>query len=237
MNRAWSLVLVSCALLAGSARRAEACVRAGEANKVLGWSADGAYALLAHVDGKGVLDHAEIHPTTYTGSIYVVLDDETRGLLVTKVEVGACASFGDEDDKTIVERGGKKPLTEASIRALGTVKQLKFGREDQAPVAGMVTPTATFTGKKRYDVHDLELTTGTTKTVMPVPVWCVGSCLIDESFQKWTATVDAVHALPSGLVLYEVSLRGVCHGGTMVRLIAPTPPTVKVPKSRCTGAR
>lgn len=208
--------------------------RRGE--QLLGWSADGAYALLAEVDGKGTFDHAEIHPTTYTGSIYLVVAHETRGIVVTKVKVGTCASFGDGDEKTIVERGGKGALTEASVMALRTVKAMKFGREEQAPAAGAVTPTAAFTGKKRYDVHDLELTAGATKTVMPVPVWCVGSCLADEAYAKWSAKVDAVHTLASGTVLYELSLRNVCNGGTLTRLIAPTPATVKVPKQRCKGS-
>jgi hypothetical protein len=42
--------------------------------------------------------------------------------------------------------------------------------------------------------------------------------------------------LASGVVLYELSLLNVCNGGTLLRLIAPTPPGVKVPRHRCTGS-
>jgi hypothetical protein len=233
LPRALALGLSLVALIAG--RRADACIQAGETNKLVGWSADGAYALSVLVDDKGAIDHAEIHPTSYAGSIYVIVaDDDGGGILVTKAKVGRCASFGHDDYASTVERA-KGKLTDTSLRALKTVAAMKFGRQEVAS-ASAALPTAAFTGKKRYDVHDLEVGAGATKTVMPIPVWCAGSCLADENFARWRATVTAVHTLASGTVLYEVSLANVCNGGTLVRLIAPTPPGVKVPKHRCTGS-
>jgi hypothetical protein len=225
------------ALAAVAARPAEACVQAGETNKLLGWSADGAYALSVLVDDKGKLDHAEIHPTTFAGFVYVIVaDDDATGILVLRSKVGQCASFGHDELASTVERK-KGALTEASLRALKTVAAMKFGRDEvAADNKGAPLPAAAFTGKKRYETHDFEISAGATRTVMPIPVWCAGSCLADENWNKWRATVVAVHTLASGLVLYETSLANVCNGGTLVRLIAPTPAAVKVPKHRCTGS-
>src|SRR6476620_10912699 len=80
---------------------ADACIRAGEANTLVGWPADGKYALYELVQGK-TIDHAEILPTTYSGFIYTITanDDE---IVVARVKVGSCAAFG-EDDKAVVEK-------------------------------------------------------------------------------------------------------------------------------------
>ena len=69
-----------------------------------------------------------------------------------------------------------------------------------------------------------------------MPVWCVGSCMADERWTKWKAEVAAVHTLASGVVLYELRLREVCNGGTLIRLVQAKPPKVKVPKRRCFGS-
>ena len=71
---------------------------------------------------------------------------------------------------------------------------------------------------------------------MPVPVYCVGSCLADENWQKWSITVDGVHTLANGSVLYDLSMPNVCNGGTLHRVITGTPASKKVPKSRCKGS-
>jgi hypothetical protein len=219
--------------LCGAPRSTRACIQASEVSDLVGWSADGAYALFTRGDGKGGIEHAEIHPTSYAGFIYLIVPrDDGGGFAVSKTEVGSCPDFHDEDGY-VVERGRGR-LTLESLRALRSVAALKIGREEQPATAPL--PSITFTGKKRHDVHDLELTSGQRKQVVPIPVWCVGSCLADEDFAKWSATLDAVHRLASGTPLYEVTLRGVCNGGTLHRLIAPTPPGVKVPKRRCRGS-
>ncbi len=223
--------LVTLGLLA-AARPAAACVRASEANRLLGWSADGAYALLALVDDDGTIEHAEILPTAYKGFVYVVTADDA-GVVVTKVKVGQCADFGDEEG-AIVERK-KGTLTEARLRDLKTVKAMKFGTDELA-ATGDALPTATFTGAKRYAVHDLKIVDGATTRTLPVPVWCVGSCMADENWTKWKAEVAAVHTLASGVVLYELRLAAVCNAGTLIRLVQAAPPKVKVPKRRCFGS-
>ncbi len=217
--------------LSGTATPAEACVRAAEANRVLGWSADGAYALLGRFDRDGTLAHAEVLPTTYQGWVYVVAPQDDA-VVVTKVKVGACADFGDEDGAVVERRRG--PLTEAGLRALTTIAAMKFGTD--AGPAPATLPTARFTGAKRYAVHDLAITDGATTSTVPVPVWCVGSCLRDEAWKKWKAEVKAVHVVPGGPVLYELHLTGVCNGGTAIRLVAATPAKTKPPRRRCFGA-
>lgn len=218
--------------LVAAARPAAACVRASEADHLLGWSADGAYALLALIDDDGAMDHAEILPTAYKGFVYVITEGDA-GVVVTKVKVGQCADFGDEDG-AIVERK-KGTLTEAVLRNLKTVKAMKFGT-DHVPVARATLPTATFTGAKRYATHDLAIVDGTTTATLPVPVWCVGSCMADEHWSKWKAEVTAVHDLANGVVLYELRLHAVCNAGTLIRLVQAKPPKLKVPKRRCFGS-
>ncbi len=218
--------------LVAAARPAAACVRASEANRLLGWSADGAYALLALVDDDGTMDHAEILPTAYKGFVYVITAGDAD-VVVTKVKVGQCADFGDEDGAIVERKKGK--LTEALVRKLKTVKAMKFGT-DEVAAASATPPTATFTGAKRYATHDLAIVDGATTRTLPVPVWCVGSCMADENWTKWKAEVAAVHTLASGVVLYELRLREVCNGGTLIRLVQATPPKLKVPKRRCFGS-
>ncbi|MBK9036857.1 MAG: hypothetical protein IPL61_37340 [Myxococcales bacterium] len=230
-----ALATIATAALAVRAAPADACVRASEANRLLGWSADGTYALLALVDDHGAIDHAEILPTSYQGSVYVITPDEAGAIIVTKVKVGQCASFGDEEDAPVVERKRGK-LTDASLRGLKTVKAMKFGTAEVAPAAAAPTPTAAFTGAKRYAAHDLAITAGATTTTMPMPVWCVGSCLRDEHWDKWKAEVAAVHTLASGTVLYELRLVDVCNGGTLIRVVTQTPAKIKVPRRRCGGS-
>ena len=52
----------------------------------------------------------------------------------------------------------------------------------------------------------------------------------------WSITVDGVHTLANGSVLYDLSMANVCNGGTLHRVITETPASKKVPKSRCKGS-
>lgn len=211
--------------------RATACVRAGEANTLLGWTADGRYVLLALIEADGAVHHAEILPTAYVGSVHVIAADDGE-VVVTRVPVGACADFGDDGAAVIERKPGR--LTLDALRGLATVAAMKFGKDEEPSAGGL--PTARFTGKKRYAVHDLAFTSATGTVTVPVPVWCVGSCLRDEKWNRWRAEVTAVHALASGVVLYETRLHAVCNGGTLIRVVAVPPPAVKVPKRRCFGS-
>jgi hypothetical protein len=224
------LVILS-ALLALRAHHADACIRAGEADTVVGWSEDGKYALYELVEN-GHIDHAEILPTSYDGFVYTIMPHDDV-IFVSRVAVGRCADWGDGDESAIVEKKRGK-LTDKSLMALATVAKLKFGKTE-TPTKGD-KPTAAFTGKKRYEVHDVELTSGTSKRQLPVPVYCVGSCLADENWTKWSISVDGVHTLGNGSVLYELAMANVCNGGTIHRVITETPAGKKVPKARCKGS-
>lgn len=231
MRRLAVALAVALAIIALRPAAARACVRASEANTLLGWSTDGGYALLALVDEHGVMDHAEILPTRYQGFVYVIVPQDDQ-IVVTRVKVGTCADFGDEAGAIVERKRGT--LTDATLRALRTVKSMKFVADAAATKA--TTATATFTGAKRYAVHDLQLHDGAATLTLPVPVWCVGSCMADERWTSWKAAVTAVHTAPSGDLLYEVRLDGVCNAGTLIRLVAATPAKRKAPKHRCTGS-
>jgi hypothetical protein len=223
----WRIALFLIAL-AATARPAAACVRAAEANKLVGWSADGKYALYELV-ANGAIEHAEILPTSYAGDVYTITSHGDQ-IVVARVPVGATPSFGD-DGETIVEHAHGR-LTDTSLMALATVAAFKFGPAEPAKDAKV---SAAFTGKKRYDVHAIEITAGATKTVLPLPVYCVGSCLADENWTRWTITVEAVHQI-GGVTLYDLTMANVCNGGSIRRVITQTPASVKIPKQRSTGS-
>jgi len=225
------IIVILSALLVLRAHHADACIRAAEADTVVGWSEDGKYALYELVEN-GHIHHAEILPTSYDGFVYTIMPHDDV-IIVSRVAVGTCAGWGDDDGTPFVEKKQGK-LTDKSLMALATVAKLEFSKAEN-PTKGD-KPTAAFTGKKRYDVHDVELTRGSTKIQMPLPVYCVGSCLADENWTKWSITVDGVHTLASGSVLYELSMANVCNGGTIHRVITETPASKKVPKSRCKGS-
>lgn len=229
--------------------RAEACVRASEADSLVGWSADGRYALYTlTVDKK--IDHAEILPTSYSGYLYTIAANEGEdGIVVVRTKVGSCAEWDEGDGEVVEKRAGK--LTAKSLMSLKTVKAMKFGKVTATTAPATTTSpagststaaatapptTAVFTGKKRYDTHNVEVTTGTSKLELPLPVFCVGSCLADENWTKWSITVDGVHSLDSGTTLYELTMANVCNGGTIHRVITQTPAKIKVPKRRCMGS-
>ena len=224
--------------LAAAGGDAEACIVASEANTLVGWSADGKYALYTLVtDGK--IEHAEILPTSYSGYVYTITVPDDGRIQVSRAKVGSCAEWGhSEDPKTIVEKK-KAKLTDKTLMELKTVAAMKFGKVEE-PAAAKSVPaaptTAVFTGKKRYQVHNIELTTGPSKLELPLPVFCMGSCLADENWKKWSIIVDGVHTLSTGETLYELRLENVCNGGTLHRVITQTPATTKVPKKRCYGS-
>jgi hypothetical protein len=107
---------------------------------------------------------------------------------------------------------------------------------------GATKLTAKFTPNKRFAEHKLELRDEAKKLVatLPVPVWCVGSCLRDEAFATWTAEVKLV-AKAGDRTLYVVRMRNVCNAANdkelwMDRVIA-VPGTEKPPaKGRCRGS-
>lgn len=211
---------------------AEACIRAGEATTLVGWSEDGAYALYTEVV-KGRIDHAEILPTSYTGFLYTVMENDGT-IYVARAKVGSCANWADMDDAKAVVEKRKGKLDETTLAELKTVKDLKIGKVE-TPV-GHKPVTVAFTGKKRYEVHDLEITSDASKSVIPLPVFCVGSCLADEKWKKWTVSVDGIHTLENGVTLYELSLPMVCNGGTIRRMVMANPSVTKAPKKRCRGS-
>ena len=234
--RAVLLLLTLVAATVGS-RRVDACVYASEANRLIGWSADGAYGLYAD-DEDGKIHHAEILPTTYTGYVYFIESvDDDGDVQVARAQVGQCTPTGGQG---IVETKRMGTMTDASLLTLRMVAALKFGRVEQ-PIVTTQTPTplvATFTGKKRYDAHDIQIAqAGATPIVMPLPVACVGSCMRDEDYTNWDVRVVATHTLASGMVLYELAIKGMCNGANsaMPRLVAQTPPSIRVPKVRCHG--
>ena len=71
-------------------------IQFAEANRVLGWSADGSLALLVTVLPDGRIDHAEIHPTRYEG--WTTLITAARGeIAVRKVAVDRCPDWYHAD--------------------------------------------------------------------------------------------------------------------------------------------
>src|SRR4051812_18555164 len=69
MTHARVLTFTALWLLSGVST-AVACVRAGEADTLIGVSRDGAYALYGLAGPDGVFSHAEIHPTRAEGWLY-----------------------------------------------------------------------------------------------------------------------------------------------------------------------
>ncbi|MGN6109630.1 MAG: hypothetical protein ACTHU0_31265 [Kofleriaceae bacterium] len=134
----------------------------------------------------------------------------------------------------MVERA-RGPLTLAALDQLATVAALKrvAPPPDADTAAGL---SARFVPNKRYAEHQLEIRGGARgRTLLPIPVWCVGSCHRDEDWKKWGATVLAT-AKAGDRTLYVVRMRRVCNGGNdrdlwIDRVIAapggePRPPRV-----------
>jgi hypothetical protein len=100
---------------------------------------------------------------------------------------------------------------------------------------------ARFTPNKRYAEHRLQLTEGKRLVAtLPVPVWCLGSCLRDEAFASWGATVTHV-AKAGDRTLYVVRMTRVCNGGNdkdlwIERVIAAPAKEAAPRHGRCRGS-
>jgi hypothetical protein len=228
-------VAVIVLVLVAAARPSDACVQLPEANKLLGWSEDGKFALFARVGASGKLSHAEIHPTRYEGHRYVILEES--GAIVVKRELVSKCEVTQADEHARFAGG----LTEAALMKLPVVKALGL-----VPVptddGGAGTLTAKFVPNKRYAEHKLELRDATNKVAatLSVPVWCVGSCLRDEAFATWTAEVKTV-AKAGDRTLYVLRMRNVCNAANdkdlwMDRVIAVSGTEKPPAKGRCRGS-
>lgn len=226
----WLIALVVVAGLAP--RSAEACVQLQETNKLLGWSADGTLALQARVEPDGSISHAEMLPTRYEGSKYVIT--VRRGAPhVQEIAVGACGQYIAEDQDGV--------MTEQQLLALPSVVAMKLVRLP-ADDGGASKLAASFVPRKRYAEHQLEVRDGAKKVIakLTVPVWCLGSCLRDEAWKKWGATITHV-ATAGTRTLYVVRMARVCNGGNdkemwIERVIAVPADGQRPPRSRCKGS-
>jgi hypothetical protein len=224
------IITIALASVLLGARRSEACVQLQEANKLLGWSADGKLALHVRLDANGALEHAEILPTRFEGWKYIVFDQ--GGITVKRVELGKCDVRAAPD---LVRVPGK--LTMEALVKLDVVKAMHLV---PVPTDDGAKLTAGFVPAKRYAEHEVELRHGgTVVATLPVPVWCLGSCLRDEDWRKWGAKVRTV-AKVGDRTLYVIRMMRVCNGGNdkdmwIDRVIA-TPGTAAPPARRCRGS-
>lgn len=217
-------------------RISDACVQHPEANKLLGWAADGSASLQVRIEnGKIVL--AEIQPTRFEGFKYFIGVDAKDGKIhVKKVSINKCAAFVNG----ISDSRADGPLTEDSLAALPIVKAMKLVAVPTDD-GGASKLTAAFVPTKRYAEHQVAINEGNRiAATLPVPVWCTGSCLRDEAFDAWTAKVTTV-AKVGDRTLYVVRMKGVCNGANdkdlwMDRVIAVPGTEKRPPRSRCRGS-
>ena len=223
------------AVVIGRAGIADASyIQFAEANRVLGWSADGTLALLVTVLPDGRIDHAEIHPTRNEGWNYLIT--AARGeIAVRKAAVERCPDWYHAE--MIARVPGQ--LTEAKLLSLDVIKRMKLVRMPRGD-GGAAKLTARFEPAKRFAEHRLVVRDGkSVVATLPVPVWCVGSSNLDEAWNDWKATVVTV-ATAGKRRLHVVSMQGVCDGADkdlmMSRVIA-TPGGEPEPLfSRCRGS-
>jgi hypothetical protein len=214
-------------------RPSEACIQLSEANKLLGWSADGTLALHVRVDKAGTIEHAEIHPTRFEGWKYIITAD-AGAISVGRVAVGKCDVL---DANELMSTSGK--LTEETLKQLAVVKAMKLVAVS-ADDGGASKLAARFVPAKRYAEHQVEVREGATVTTLPVPVWCLGSCLRDEDRSNWGAQVRFV-AKAGTRTLYVIRMTRVCNGGNdkdlwMDRVIAVPGPEARPKFGRCRGS-
>lgn len=134
----------------------------------------------------------------------------------------------------------KRALGEASLKKLTIVEALSL-IEPPTDDGGASKLTARFSGKNRYAAHSLQILMGTaTVATLPVPVWCVGSCIRDEKWRSWGATITKTVTV-GDRTLYVVGMSRVCNRGNgkdmwIERVIAApgneTPPA----RGRCRGS-
>jgi hypothetical protein len=101
---------------------------------------------------------------------------------------------------------------------------------------------ARFVPTRRYAEHQIEIrdAPGKLTATLPVPVWCVGSCLRDEDWMRWGATVEMV-ANAGDRLLYVIRMARVCNGGNdrdlwIQRVIAEPGTERRPPNVRCRGS-
>jgi hypothetical protein len=218
-------------------RPASACVYASEADQLVGWSADGAYALYALSTASG-LSHAEIHPTRSEGYLYWI-EPEGESIVVKRLPFSRCMPFMEGEVVETV-RG---TLDLRTLLGLETITNLGIGAIDNARWIDSAAFVVTFTPSRRYADHRLAVRDPSKRfdADLVVPVWCVGSCIRDEDWKRWAAEITGVTRV-GDRTLYRVRMKRVCNGGHgksmwMERIIAAPDPRAKRPKRRtCKGS-
>jgi hypothetical protein len=217
-------------------RPSDACVQHPETNKLLGWAADGSAALHVRIED-GKLIHAEIQPTRYEGfKTFIGVDGSDGKIHIKQVAINKCDAFVT----AATDARADGPLTEATLAALPIVQAMKLV-DVPTDDGGASNLTAGFVPRKRYAEHQVRIKDGKkVVATLPVPVWCTGSCLRDEAFKQWTATVTTV-AKAGDRTLYVVRMTGVCNGANdkalwMDRVIAAPGAEKRPPRRRCRGS-
>lgn len=233
--------------LVGGVPAAMACIRAGEADTLIGVSRDGAYALYGLAGRDGTFAHAEIHPTRAEGWLYWIwpkgLGGEKVGVVgdieVRKVSQTRCSPW---ENGAVVESAPGK-LTRDRLLSLETVAALGMVASEDVRWLDGTAARVTFKPDARYADHTLVIDHPEDRldAELVVPVWCVGSCLRDEEYRRWTARLVSVAHIGTR-VIYRVRMEKVCNGASgralwMERLIAAPDPAAKPPPRRtCKGA-
>ncbi|MBL9006740.1 MAG: hypothetical protein JNJ46_20965 [Myxococcales bacterium] len=202
-----------------------------ESNQLLYWSSDGALAIFGFPGGESM----EIHPTRYEGWKYTITK---RGsdFSVTRMRVAAC---GSEPEWQEVERmPGPLTLEQLEKLKLFEGRKLVSWLPPQPGAAGL---RAQFLPRKRFAEHRIEIRDAAGKQVaeLPVPVWCVSSCVRDEDWQRWTATVQK-RVMVADRALFVLRMDFVCNGGqgktlSMQRVIASPGNEPRPRHGRCRG--
>lgn len=248
MNRTFVLVLTVATLwLGGGVSTASACVRAAEADTLIGLSRDGAYALYGRAAQGDVFSHAEIHPTRAEGWLYWIWPKGineaevgvTGDLEVRKLPQTRCDPWANG---TVVE-SSPGVLTLKRLLSFKTVAALGIMAIEDVKWLDGVTARVKFTPDKRHADHLLVIDHPDDQfdAELVVPVWCVGSCLRDEDYKHWAAKLVSVARVGERTV-YRLRMKGVCNGVAardpwMERLIALPDPAAKKPQRRtCKGS-
>ena len=246
MNRTRVLTFTTLWLLSGVST-AVACVRAGEADTLIGLSRDGAYALYGLATQDGIFSHAEIHPTRAEGWLYWIWPKGINGeqvgvtgdLEVRKLPQTRCSPWSKG---TVVESSPGTPTLQR-IMSLKTVAALGIMAIDEVKWLDGAPARASFTPVKRFSDHLLVIDHPNDQfdAELVVPVWCVGSCLRDEDYKHWIAKLVSVARVGERMV-FRVRMENVCNGAAgkelgTERLIALPDPAATKPKRRtCKGS-
>lgn len=202
-----------------------------ESNQVLYWTSDGALAVFGFPGGESM----EILPTRYEGWKYTITRRESD-FLVARMRVEAC---GTEPEWQEVERiPGPLSLEQLEKLKLFEGRKLIGWLPSQQGVVGL---RARFLPQKRFAEHRIEIRDAKGKQVaeLPVPVWCVNSCVRDEDWKRWTATVQK-RVMVADRSLFVLRMDFVCNGGqgkslSMQRVIAAPGSEPRPQHGRCRG--